>query len=204
MGISEDKGSVANAGHASHQVFHSIPTIKCEGLRVYRSQTARDVGCLLDVNPSVVSWRCQPVALRVGNYSHIADFLMSDDNGLSWLLDAPDRLGQAHQEAVTKSASDKGLKYRLLSRDEVYSGFRLRNAKDLLRYGGQHVSLGDRIRLLAALDEHGPLPFGECLKTILETKPVAGVAALILGGFIEVDLDEGPIGPETMVRRIAA
>jgi hypothetical protein len=95
-----------------------------------------------------------------------------------------------------------GARYRLLSNEEVYDGFRLRNAKDLLRYGVWTVPLGDRIRLLAALEDVGSMPLQECLKAFMETKPVAGLSALILQGFVDVDLDEGPIGPATIVRPI--
>jgi hypothetical protein len=56
---------------------------------------------------------------------------------------------------------------------------------------------------LAALDEHGSLPLSECLNAFHETKPVAGVASLILRGFVDVNLDDGPLGPETSVRRIS-
>ena len=49
---------------------------------------------------------------------------------------------------------------------------------------------------------YGSLTLAECLGAIQETKPVAGVAALILSGFIHVDLDEALLGPETTVRRI--
>lgn len=94
-------------------------------------------------------------------------------------------------------------RYRLLERDEIYGGFRLRNAKDLLRYAGTVTPLGDRLRLLAALDEHGSLPVAECLKAFQEVRPAAGIASLILHDYVEVDLDDAPIGPETAVRRIA-
>lgn len=86
--------------------------------------------------------------------------------------------------------------------DEIYDGPRLKNAKDLLRYANYNVSLGDRLRLLSALDEHGTLTVAESLTAFSETMPVAGLAVMILHGFIEVDLDASLIGPETTVRRI--
>ena len=42
------------------------------------------------------------------------------------------------------------------------------------------------------------------LGAIRETQPVAALASLILQGFVEVELDEEIIGPETLVRRIRA
>lgn len=197
------KGALAAArGKASLRICNPPWTVKCDGLAIYRSQTARDLACLLDVNPSVVSWMCMPKAIEVTDVLHVADFLVCDDNGASWLFDAPDRRPELSRQAIQDAAATLGYRYRLLLPEEIYTGFRLQNAKDLLRYGGHQASLGDRVRLLGALDELGALPFGDCLKAIQETKPVAALASLILDGFVEVDLDEGPIGPETMVRRI--
>ncbi|WP_245330996.1 hypothetical protein [Mesorhizobium sophorae] len=61
--------------------------------------------------------------------------------------------------------------------------------------------MGDRIRLLGALDEAGSLSVGECLPAFRETRPMAGLASLVLQRFVEVELDQARIGPETAVRR---
>ncbi|WP_234901925.1 hypothetical protein [Agrobacterium rubi] len=44
----------------------------------------------------------------------------------------------------------------------------------------------------------------ECLSAFTETKPIGGLASMILTGFVEVDLDESLIGPGTQVKRISA
>jgi len=196
-------GALATAKNsASIQKFPPSATIKCEGAPVFRSRTARDLACLLDLNPSVVSWTCMPVAIEVGAVIHVCDFGMIDVDSVYWLLDAPDRHGEFDIESHIDAAARVNGRYRLVSRDEVYEGCRLRNARDLLRYGRHEVALGDRVRLLSVLDENGPLPLSDCLTVIRETQPVAAVAAMILNGFVEVDLDEAILGPETMVRRI--
>jgi hypothetical protein len=51
------------------------------------------------------------------------------------------------------------------------------------------------------LDEQGSLSVSECLAAFRETVPIAGLSSLILHRFVDVDLDEAPIGPETAVRR---
>ena len=48
------------------KTFPPTGTVKCDGARLFRSQAARDVGCLLDVNPSVTSWRCMPSPFDIG------------------------------------------------------------------------------------------------------------------------------------------
>lgn len=190
-------GAVHQAFSASKSGFYPWNTIKCDGPAVFRSQTARDVACLLDVDLSVTSWRCQPACSAGNEEAYRPDFRVSFEDGGHRYLDAPDR---AKTEASCRKCFDAS--YRQLSTDEVYEGFRLQNARDLLRYGKWRTSLGDRVRLLAALDEHGSLTLAECLGAIQETRPVAGIASLILSGLIEVDLDLALLGPETLVRRI--
>ena len=61
--------------------------------------------------------------------------------------------------------------------------------------------MGDRVRLLAALDENGSMTVSECMPAFLETPPIAGLSSLILHRFVEIELDEARISPETQVRR---
>ncbi len=204
MGIAKQAVALRAARNsASIRTYQPTGTVKCDGVRLFRSQCARDVGCLLDVNPSVTSWRCMPMPFAPGGLTHVFDFQVFDDDGVVLYLDAPDRATSIDGGLLSSEVSRLDARYRLLDNREIYDGFRLRNARDLLRYAGATVPLGDRLRLLAALDEHGSLPMGECLNAFQETKPVTGIASLILHGFVEVDLDEAPIGPETTVRRIA-
>ncbi|AFL53350.1 hypothetical protein ABIE78_000757 [Sinorhizobium fredii] len=202
MGIAKRAASLRAVRHsASIRIHPPAGTVKCEGPRLYRSQVSRDVACLLDVNPSVAVWRCMPTALDLESPSHVPDFLVFDTDGGQMFVDAPDR--SVDVAVVEAAARHRGARYWLIPREEVYSGPRLANARDLLRYADHDTPLGDRLRLLAALDEHGSMPVAECLKAFQETRPVPGIASLILRGFIEVDLDEGLLGPETTVRRIS-
>jgi hypothetical protein len=204
MGIANSTARFSAARNSqSFRIFHPVATVKCDGVPVYRSQVARDAACLFDVDAAVSGWRGMPFNLGTDDQPIVPDFLVTNCDGSTTLLDAPDRAPSVDIAVMEVEAERKGARYRLLAHEEVYNGFRLRNAKDLLRYGNQSVPLGDRIRLLAALDDEGSMPLQECLKAFLETKPVAGIAALILQGFVDVDLDEGPIGPNTMVRPIA-
>jgi len=201
MGTGRQSGSIeAAVNSTSIRIFYPSATMRCHEGRLFRSQAARDVGCLLDVDPTVVSWRCMPTAFS--DLSHTVDFEVIHDDGHVVLLDAHDRELPRDVATFEEAARLRGAEYRHLSREDVYGGFRLRNAKDLLRYGNYTVPLGDRLRLLGALDEHGSMPIAECLNAFQETRPVAGLAAMILNRYLEVDLDDAPLGPETVVRRI--
>ncbi|CUX21766.1 MULTISPECIES: hypothetical protein [Agrobacterium] len=203
MGIAKQAATLRAARNsASIRTYHPDGTVKCDGERLFRSQAARDVGCILDVNPSVAAWLCMPSPLGAVGIAHVPDFQVFDEDGATMYLDAPDRAVSVDIAVIASEAARIGYRYRLLDRAEIYDGFRLRNAKDLLRYAAHVTPLGDRLRLLAALDEHGSLPLAECLKAFQETRSVPGIASLILHGYVEVDLDDAPLGPETAVRRI--
>ena len=149
----------------------------------------------------MVLWRCGPGVL--GKLEHAPDFQVVYDDGRMALVDAYDRELLADLASYENAIRNCEIAYRRLSREEVHGGFRLKNAKDLLRYGNYVVPLGDRIRLLGALDANGSMSIVECLSAFQEVKPVAGLASLILNRYLEVDLDDAPLGPETAVRRIA-
>ncbi|TCP90331.1 hypothetical protein C8J31_101169 [Rhizobium sp. PP-CC-2G-626] len=184
--------------------FFPRGTVKSEGAVSFRSQTARDVACLMDVDGSVHSWTCNPPALLVSDKSFVCDFSVVDIWGVESLVDAPDHETDIADGDLRAAATKAGFEYARRTRSEVYSGCRLRNAKDLLRYSNYQVPLGDRVRLLAALEEHGSLTVVECLTAFSETKPIGGLASMILAGFVEVDLDDALIGPGTQVKRITA
>ncbi|WP_174020581.1 hypothetical protein G6L89_009265 [Agrobacterium fabrum] len=203
MGIAQRARSVrASRQSASIRTFAPAATIKCEGPSIFRSQVARDTACLLDVNPAVVSWHCMPVSLDCGTVAHVPDFGILNYDGGRMLVDSPDRVLPIDTDGIAAAAETAGSHYRRLLADEVYEGPRLQNAKDLLSYGGHGLALGDRLRVLATLNDYGNLTVAECLTIFTETKPIAGLAQMILHGFVEVDLDTELLGPETMVRKI--
>lgn len=197
--MSVPQHSVAALSTTSAQVFYPRLTIRCVGAAVFRSQLARDIGCLLDVDDDVVSWHCAPDPLILDDDRHQPDFLIERYSSKS-LIDAG--MPPLPTDILSSAAKHTGLGYEVVDRASM-PFVRLKNAKDLLRYAGYETPLSDRIRLLAALDEHGTLSVGECLSAFCEVKPVAGLASLILHRFVSIDLDH-IIGPETQVRRCPA
>jgi hypothetical protein len=141
-----------------------------------------------------------PSAIDQKGKPYIPDFLVFPEEGDHYYLDAPDRsrLGPASLRELPDVTNRQLL---TMPEEQLRSGFRLGNAKDLMRYASHRTPLGDRLRLLGALDENGSLTVAECLSAFQETKPVPGLASLILHAYVEVDLDERPLGPETIVRR---
>ncbi|WP_234804014.1 hypothetical protein [Ensifer adhaerens] len=114
-------------------------------------------------------------------------------------MDASDHVNGAIEEA----ASSAGLTYEFITREQRERGWRLRNARDLLRYGNYRCPLGDRIRVMAALDEVGSFSIAEGLALFREIAPMAGLASLALQRIVSLELDEALIGPDTCIRRTA-
>lgn len=179
------------------QVFYPLHTVRCSGPGIYRSQLSRDIACILDVEDDVNSWSCLPLLLTNENESHRPDFLVEKAHGFVLI----DGHGDAGRRAwVGRKAQEAGYQYDVIERSAL-PATRLRNAKDLLRYARYEVSLSDRVRLLALLDENGSLSVADALGVFADAKPIAGLASLFLQRFITMDLDESLIGPETIVRR---
>ncbi len=180
---------------ASHLHFSPAGTVRCVGVPLFKSRAARDLGCLLDVDSEVVSWTCLPILLSRNQETHVPDVLVTTECR-TFLTDAgptPDwAKSAAHDLGYQYEDCDIGLA----------ASHRLANAKDLLRYAGVSVSLGDRVRLLTYLDEHGSLPLASCSQLIKNCADgIAAIASLTLQRVVTIELDEGPIGPDTRVSK---
>lgn len=176
--------------------FSPKATVFCEGEAAFRTRAARDLGCLLDVDPEVVSWRCLPFELTLGERIHAPDVLVRYRGDRIRILDAL----EAVDPLIELAARKKGFEYGVIAPDEM-EGNRLRNAADLLRYGNYRTPLGDRVRVLATIDEYGSIRLADALTLFREILPMAGLASLVLRRVLSVELDDAMIGPDTFVRR---
>lgn len=177
--------------------FSPKATIYCLGSPSFRSKAARDLGCLLDVDLTVKAWECLPFEMAAGDSRHTPDFLVTYLSGRRCLLDA----SESGNPLIAIAAENAGFAHEFVPRQQREEGWRLRNARDLLRYGNHKCPLGDRIRVLATLDDVGSFTIADGLSLFREISPVAGLATLILHRILSVDLDDALIGPDTVVRR---
>ena len=186
-----------------YRPFPPYPTLKCLGQPLFRNQHARDYACILDLDPEVISWKCMPTAIvndsnaarprwwhvdfavETSTEALLVDIWQTTTGGPTWLPRVAERMGYRLQNLSVREI------------DPIL----LQNAKDLMRYVGSEVPLGDRVRVLAALDEIGSLTLAESLSVIRESMPMHSIAALISSGILEVDLSLGLLGPDSVVRR---
>jgi hypothetical protein len=140
----------------------TLPSLKCKGHPVFRSKVVRDVACILDLNPDVAKWYTPAPELAWEALPHRPDFLVFDHDGRVRFIDAPDREVAVSDVDLISAALGQGASYRRMSSEELYDGFRVQNARDLLQYVNIHVTLADRLRLLAVLDQEGSLTMSDC------------------------------------------
>jgi hypothetical protein len=181
--------------------YYPLATIRCAGHPVFRSQEARDFACLLDVDPDIARWSCEGIEVSFGGETYTVDFVVTGTDDRTFVIDVAEYTPRP-PDWIELAVARAGHAYRPVAMRDFVDSNRLLNAKDLLRYGFYRCPLGDRVRILAALDEMGSLTVSEALSAFREGRPMACLAALILQGFLEVDLDDTLIGPETVVRRI--
>jgi hypothetical protein len=187
--------------NAAPRFYYPLATIKCVGTPLFRSQEARDFACLLDVDANVARWSCEGVELSYGGETYRVDFVVTGTDDRTFVVDVAEDAPEP-PDWVELAVGRLGHAYRPVAMHDFVDSNRLANAKDLLRYGFYRCPLGDRVRILAALDEMGSLTIAEALSAFREGRSMACLAGLILQGFLEVDLDDALIGPETAVRRI--
>jgi hypothetical protein len=164
--------------------------LRCRGEVRLPSAFSMDVARLLDIDPAVDHWQCQVPLVGIEG---VVDFVTHGAGGHEYLvLDFGDR--------VLPERSRLPLRTRIVTTGDV-DPVRLENAKLILPFARWRVSLDDRVRLLAVLDEEGTVTLADCLGIMRNTsRPVAAVASLALAHIIDMDLDE-PIGSRTRVIR---
>ncbi len=182
--------------NASAYKFPPSQVLQCRGEPLFRSQQARNLACLFDLSPNVIAWTCLPLLVRFGDGYHIPDFAVQRSDG-DYLVDAT----PPQDWAITAAEAD-GWLYDCASYKQEDKAEVIANAVDLLPYArASTVSLADRLRLLTALDEDGPLALKHCIQLVLgSADPMSAIATLYFSGEISFDLTER-ISPETRVSR---
>jgi hypothetical protein len=171
---------------------------------VFRTQAARDAACLLDTDRTILGWSCLPEIISWHDHRHVPDFGVERSVGIT-LVDVVPVMGATPPSWAPTAAKNCGHRYDVMAEATFMENHRLTNAREMLRYAAYDVSLGDRVRLVSFLDEHGPAPLAACMSVIRNGRdPVGALAALALRRFIDIEIDEALLGPDTMVSRFRA
>lgn len=184
---------------AARTALPSVPgysPLRCVGEAFLPSQLAVDLAQVLDVDADVERWSCRCAGGRDGQRSVM--FEVHRAGKIESLL-----VG-AVEDTRTEVSPPLGLSgsppLRCVTNGDI-DPVRLANARLLLPHAGWRVSLDDRVRLLAVLDEEGSITLGECLSVFRHTsRPIVAVASLALARVVDIDLDM-PLGARTRVIR---
>lgn len=147
------------------------------------------------MDTDVERWSCRPAPSDVSDRNGVV-FEVHRATGTERLL--PSEHADAGGDARDRQPACGTA--RVVTRDDI-DPVRLDNAKLILPYARWRVSIDDRVRLLAALDEEGSVTLGECLAIFRNTsRPIAAVAALVLARIVDLELDT-PLGSRSRVIR---
>lgn len=201
-GSAHSSAAATASDRDAYRPIFPFATLKATGHPLFRSQEARDYACLMDLDPEVVSWQSltSTAAAGVRHCRLRVDFLVQTVTERLLVEVLP--LGAEASDLDGEIPMIAGYRHLLVRFSEL-NAIRVSNARDLVRYARYEAALGDRIRVLAALDEMGSLTLAECLSAVREGRPMDTVASMILRAHIEVDIDENLLGPDTTVRHPA-
>jgi len=189
---------------ASNNIFGPRGTVRCRGTAAFRTRAARDAACLFDMDRTISGWICLPTIISRDGRRHIPDFAIERSSAVT-LVDVVPATGKPPPVWAAGAAKMSGHQYETMNEATFAEGYRLDNAREILRYATYAVSLGDRVGFLSFLDEHGPAPLATCASAFRNARdPVGAIASLALQRFIEIEIDEALIGPDTMVSRFRA
>ncbi|MBP0615754.1 hypothetical protein [Jiella mangrovi] len=170
--------------------------MRCVGIPIFRSALARDLGVLLDLDDQVEAWQCLPKALDFAGpdgviVQHIPDFLVRYACGCEVFLDAG---------GIDAVPVDAEFAYTAVCEAEIRIEPALSNAREMLRYARRNVPLGDRIRLLAYLEDVGSATLVDAASGMQESRePVGAVIALALQRIVRIDWRERRLAPDSRV-----
>jgi hypothetical protein len=96
---------------------------------------------------------------------------------------------------------ERELRSLVVTATDILREPRFGNVRDVWRYADRTVPIGIRLQVLKTLTDEGPLPLTELLASVRSNvDPAPSVMALACCGLIELDLDDSPLGPSTLVR----
>ncbi|MGP9820038.1 hypothetical protein ACTZWW_08485 [Salinarimonas sp. NSM] len=182
------------------------PSRKAAGRLPTASRLGADFLTLCDLDPEIVAVSRGDVTLEfTGGIGHQPAYRLVLEGGASILADVvPDASAlPAPTQAIADAAAAAGHGYRLETAATLRAEPRFTTMRLIASCRRVRVGAGDRVRILAALDEAGTLPLIEAASAARgAVDGVAAVLALACEGLVAVDLD-APLGPETPVRRVS-
>jgi len=181
-----------------------IASPKCETAIPVRDVLLRDAIVQASLDPAV--HKIELVPLSIPDPSLAVKALIVERDGQRLLIDSrpvENREPRTIDEegALLVALDDLGLRLVELDPEEIRKEPRFSNCREVWRHHRHAVSLGDRLQIMQALSEDGPQSIMELASRVSPTVDVvASVCSLACSNILELELDQTPFGPRTVVR----
>jgi hypothetical protein len=135
----------------------------------------------VDVDAVIITRDGRRLALDVADARHVRNI---DDDGM-----------------ILLALHERGIDVCQLTEADLRKEPRYSNARIVWSHRSHRIAIGLRMQILQTLADAGALRIGDLLKSVTsDHDPVPAVMALACADQIELELDEQPLGPETVVR----
>jgi hypothetical protein len=183
-----------------------FPSAKMGRMIAFESLLERDFIYLLDYDPTVEWFEEQPLSIEYlyeTQLLHYTPDFHLFEGGRHVLVECKPEQFVASEENRRKVAvaqawcEERGWEFRLVTDQQVRSGYRLQNIKLLSQYARQKVDTATRSQIQAFV-QAAQMPI--CIHDLAQAiAPIASIFCLAYHHEIELALDEAPISESTLV-----
>jgi len=198
-------------------IIGRFPSTKMERMIAFESLLERDFIYLLEYDPSVEWFEEQPLSIEYKQegkrLQYTPDFHLIE-HGQHVLVECkPERFVETEENRHKFAAArvwcrESGWEFRIMTDQQIRSGFRLQNVKLMARYARLKVEAVMRSQIHTFLhDAQSNISISNLSHAILPEHPenvMAGILCLAYRHEITLSLDEAPISDVTTVLKVLA
>ncbi len=187
-----------------------FPSTKMKRMIAFESLLERDFIYLLDYDPAVEWFEEQPLSieyLHEGKLLHYTpDFHLLEDSQHALVECKPERFVETEENRRKFGVAQEwcqrhGWEFRVVTEQQIRSGFRLQNVKLLAQYARQKVDSAIRSNIFASLQEAKTDISLQALAQVIGSPVAASIFCLAYQHEISLALDQAPISGTTIVSR---
>jgi hypothetical protein len=181
-----------------------IASPKCETAIHARNVLLRDAIIQASLDPAV--YKIELVPLPVPDPSLALKALVVDRDGQRLILDhrpaeAKEPRTIDDEGALLVALDDLGLQLVELDPREIRKEPRFTNCREVWRHHRYAVPIRDRLEIMQVMAEDGPQRIRELESRVSPTiNLIASVCSLACSNILELELNQSPLGPRTIVR----
>lgn len=201
---------VRKVSNRGRNAIGKFPSTKMKRMIAFESLLERDFIYLLDYDPAVEWFEEQPLSieyLREGKLLHYTpDFHLLEDGQHALVECKPERFVETEENRRKFGVAQEwcrghGWEFRVVTEQQIRSGFHLQNVKLLAQYARQKVDSAIRSNIFASLQEAKTDISVQDLAQVIGSPVAASIFCLAYQHEISLALDQAPISGATIVSR---